>query len=117
MYLNTTGYTTWKDPSGNPAIKPPWGRLHALDLSTGEYIWQMPLGNDSKRQIKGEAETGTEGKSGPIVTAGGLIFIAAAMIKNYGHLKNQQVNCFGNTICLLLPMLRPVLIGLMANNM
>jgi quinoprotein glucose dehydrogenase len=78
MYLNTTGYITWKDPSGNPAIRPPWGRLHALDLSTGEYIWQLPLGNDSKRQIKGEPETGTEGKSGPVVTAGGLIFIAGS---------------------------------------
>jgi len=36
LYLNTTGYTTWKDPSGNPAISPPWGTLHALNLSTGE---------------------------------------------------------------------------------
>jgi quinoprotein glucose dehydrogenase len=78
MYLNTTGYITWKDPSGNPAIRPPWGRLHALDLSTGEYIWQLPLGNDSKRQIKSDPETGAEGKSGPVVTAGGLIFIAGS---------------------------------------
>lgn len=83
MYLNTTGYATWKDPSGNPAIRPPWGRLHALNLSTGEYEWQIPMGNDSKRQIKGEPETGLEGKSGPIVTAGGLIFIAGADDKKF----------------------------------
>jgi quinoprotein glucose dehydrogenase len=78
MYMNMTGYVTWKDPSGNPAIRPPWGTLHALDLSTGEYAWEIPLGNDGKRQQDGKIETGLEGKSGPIVTAGGLIFIAGA---------------------------------------
>jgi len=76
LYMNTTGYTTWKDPSGNPAIRPPWGTLHALNLSTGEYQWHIPLGRDEKRQKEGEPGCGTEGKGGPIVTAGGLIFIA-----------------------------------------
>ncbi|MDB5119415.1 MAG: pyrroloquinoline quinone-dependent dehydrogenase [Sphingobacteriales bacterium] len=76
QYLNITGYKTWKDPSGNPAITPPWGTLSALDLSTGEYAWQIPLGNDTARQEKGAPETGQEGKAGPIVTAGGLIFIS-----------------------------------------
>jgi quinoprotein glucose dehydrogenase len=75
-FVNTTGYRTWKDPSGNPAIRPPWGTLHALNLSTGEYEWQIPLGNDSTRQEKGAPETGQEGKAGPIVTAGGVIFIS-----------------------------------------
>jgi quinoprotein glucose dehydrogenase len=76
QYLNSTGYKTWKDPSGNPAITPPWGTLHALNLSTGEYEWQIPLGNDEARQAKGAVETGQEGKAGPIVTAGGLVFIS-----------------------------------------
>ncbi|MCE7041381.1 pyrroloquinoline quinone-dependent dehydrogenase [Dyadobacter sp. CY312] len=76
QYLNSTGYKTWKDPSGNPAITPPWGTLHALNLSTGEYEWQIPLGNDEALQAKGAPETGQEGKAGPIVTAGGLIFIS-----------------------------------------
>lgn len=75
-FVNTTGYRTWKDPSGNPAIRPPWGTLHALDLSTGEYVWQIPLGNDSMRQEKGAPETGQEGKAGPVVTAGGVILIS-----------------------------------------
>jgi quinoprotein glucose dehydrogenase len=83
MYMNTTGYVTWKDPSGNPAVKPPWGTLHALDLSTGEYKWEIPLGNDSKRQGQEGVETGLEGKAGPIVTAGGLIFIAGADDKKF----------------------------------
>jgi quinoprotein glucose dehydrogenase len=76
LYLNTTAYVTWKDPSGNSAITPPWGMLHALDLSAGEYVWEVPLGNDEKRNLKGVTETGLEGNAGPIVTAGGLIFIA-----------------------------------------
>lgn len=76
QFVNSTGYKTWKDPSGNPAIRPPWGTLHALNLSTGDYVWQLPLGNDSLRQEKGAAETGQEGKAGPIVTAGGVLFIS-----------------------------------------
>jgi quinoprotein glucose dehydrogenase len=75
-YVNVTGYVTFKDPNGNPAIRPPWGTLNALNLSTGEYEWQIPLGNDEKLQQKGAAETGQESKGGPIVTAGGLIFIS-----------------------------------------
>jgi quinoprotein glucose dehydrogenase len=76
QFVNSTGYKTWKDPSGNPAITPPWGTLNALNLATGEYEWQIPLGNDSLRQQKGTPETGQEGKAGPIVTAGGVIFIS-----------------------------------------
>ena len=76
QFVNSTGYKTWKDPSGNPAITPPWGTLSALNLATGEYAWQIPLGNDSARQQQGSAETGLEGKAGPVVTAGGLIFIS-----------------------------------------
>ena len=68
---NISGYTTWVDQSGNPAIKPPWGTLHSLDLSTGEYNWQLPLGNNPKLQKDGSSSTGLEGKSGPIVTARG----------------------------------------------
>jgi quinoprotein glucose dehydrogenase len=62
QFVNSTGYRTWKDPSGNPAITPPWGTLNALNLATGEYEWQIPLGNDSVRQHKGAPETGQKGK-------------------------------------------------------
>jgi quinoprotein glucose dehydrogenase len=80
-YMNTTGYATWSDPSGNPALKTPWATLSALNLSTGEYEWQIPLGNDEKRQEKGAASTGLLGRSGPMVTAGGLVFISGAADK------------------------------------
>ena len=80
-YMNTTAYTTWSDPSGNPAVKTPWCTLNALNLSTGEYEWQIPLGNDEKLQEKGGPNTGLLGRSGPMVTAGGLVFISGAADK------------------------------------
>jgi quinoprotein glucose dehydrogenase len=80
-YLNLTAYGHFRDPNGNPALRPPWGMLHALNLSTGEYAWQIPLGNDEKRQEPGMPETGQEGSAGPIVTAGGLVFIGGTADK------------------------------------
>lgn len=77
-YGNITGYRTWSDPSGNPAMKGPWNTLSALNLSTGEYAWQIPVGNDEKLQPKGGPITGLLARSGPMVTAGGLVFISGA---------------------------------------
>jgi len=77
-YMNITPYRTWSGPSGNPALRPPWATLNALNLSTGEYEWQIPLGNDEKLQKEGEPHTGLLGRSGPMVTAGGLVFISGA---------------------------------------
>ena len=75
-YLNLTAYGHFRDPQGNPAIKPPWGTLNAINLTTGDYEWQIRLGNSDKHQDKNGPETGQEGSAGPIVTAGGLIFIS-----------------------------------------
>jgi len=77
-YMNITPYRTWSDPSGNPAMKGPWNTLNALNLTTGEYEWQIPLGNDEKLQEEGGPETGLLARSGPMVTAGGLVFISGA---------------------------------------
>ena len=70
-------YERWKDPSGYPAVKPPWGTLSAIDLNTGEYVWKIPLGDAPELHKPGSAPTGAEQYGGPIVTAGGLVFIAA----------------------------------------
>ncbi len=71
------GYERWRDANGYPAIKPPWGTLSAIDLNTGEYRWRITLGEHPELTAAGHALTGTEQYGGPIVTAGGLVFIAA----------------------------------------
>lgn len=83
LYLNMTPFSHWYDPNGKPAIKPPWGTLSAIDLNTGEYVWQIPIGNIPELQEKGAPETGMEGYGGPIVTAGGLVFIGSTRDKKF----------------------------------
>ncbi|MFD0799674.1 pyrroloquinoline quinone-dependent dehydrogenase [Maribacter chungangensis] len=71
-----TGYTKFVDNQGLPAMAPPWGTLHAIDLNSGEYIWSIPLGNTPELGEKGIG-TGTENYGGPVVTENGLLFIGA----------------------------------------
>ena len=73
-----TGYNRWLDTNGYPAVKPPWGTLNAIDLNTGEYKWRVPLGEFPELTAHGVPPTGTENYGGPVVTAGGLVFIAAS---------------------------------------
>jgi quinoprotein glucose dehydrogenase len=65
------------DGQGYPGEKPPWGTLSAIDLKTGDYIWQVPLGEHEELTKRGIPITGTENYGGPVVTNGGLLFIAA----------------------------------------
>ena len=71
------GYQRFVDLEGFPAIEPPWGTLTAIDLNQGEMVWQIPLGELAELSGRGVPPTGTENVGGPIVTAGGLIFIGA----------------------------------------
>jgi len=88
-----TGYNRWYDQNGYPVNTPPWGTLTAIDLNTGERKWQVPLGEYKTLIEKGMPATGTDNYGGPLVTATGILFIAAtrdeklrAFDKNTGQL-------------------------------
>jgi glucose dehydrogenase/cytochrome c553 len=74
-----TGYRKFLDPDGYPAIAPPWGTLNALDLKTGNYLWKIPLGEYPELAQQGMANTGSEIYGGPIVTAGGVLFVGGTV--------------------------------------
>lgn len=61
-------------PSGLPCNTPPWGTVAAVDLFSGKKVWDVPLGS-----FLPGMNTGTVTLGGPIATAGGLVFTAAAM--------------------------------------
>jgi quinoprotein glucose dehydrogenase len=64
--------------NGLPAISPPWAELVAYDLNEGTIRWRSPLGNVRALAAKGITNTGNAQRvhrNGPVVTAGGLIFI------------------------------------------
>jgi quinoprotein glucose dehydrogenase len=73
-----SGYNKFLSKEGYPAISPPWGTLNAINMSTGELVWKTTLGEYPELKAKGIAPTGTENYGGPVVTAGGLVFIAAS---------------------------------------
>lgn len=80
-YLNVLAYAPFRDADNNPAIRPPWGTLNAIDLNTGEYVWRIPVGNDSILSKKNGKPTGLSSSPGPIATAGGLVLIAGGRDK------------------------------------
>jgi quinoprotein glucose dehydrogenase len=77
MKYLSDGYKKFLDPDGYPAIRPPWGTLNAIDLNTGEYAWTIPFGEYPELVARGISNTGSENYGGPVVTAGGLVFIGA----------------------------------------
>lgn len=80
-----TPYAMYREPlmspTGTPCIAPPWGKLTAVDLATGEVRWDVPLGRIPQLALFGNkaAEFGSINLGGSMATAGGLVFIAAAM--------------------------------------
>lgn len=80
------GYNRFLDKDGYPGITPPWGSLSATDLNTGKTLWKVPLGEYPELSKKGIPITGTELYGGPLVTKGGLIFVAAT--------KDEKIRAF-----------------------
>ncbi|MEO1251698.1 MAG: pyrroloquinoline quinone-dependent dehydrogenase [Pseudomonadota bacterium] len=66
-------------PIGLPCTPPPWGVIAGVDLASGEIVWRKRFGT-TKDIANGVAlELGTPNVGGPVVTAGGLVFIGAGM--------------------------------------
>jgi quinoprotein glucose dehydrogenase len=76
-----SGYTKFLDADGYPAVAPPWGTLNAIDLNTGEYVWKIVYGETPEFAEKRIPQTGSESYGGPVITAGGLLFIAGTKDK------------------------------------
>jgi glucose dehydrogenase len=85
MPYKTIGFRRFTDPEGYPATAPPWGTLSAIDLNTGQYLWKIPFGTYPELVAKGMAETGSDNYGGPVVTAGGLLFIGASVFDEKFH--------------------------------
>ena len=76
---DTTGYHKFLDEDGYPAVKTPWGTFNAINLDTGEYVWKIPFGEYPELVAQGLGTTGSENYGGPVITAGGVVFIAATV--------------------------------------
>ncbi len=64
-----------RSPSGLPCNAPPWGVLNAVDADTGALRWTVPIGQFGK----GDPKFGSIALGGPIVTAGGIVFMAGTL--------------------------------------
>jgi quinoprotein glucose dehydrogenase len=79
-----TPYGLYREPFLSPLMlpctKPPWGSVAAVDLERGEILWQRPLGTIADLlPLAIHWELGTPNLGGPLVTAGDLVFLGAAM--------------------------------------
>lgn len=83
-YMN--GYQKLTTRDGIYGSNPPWGLLTAMDMNTGKKKWQVTLGEIDSLSAKGFDPTGTENYGGPVVTAGGILFIAAT--------KDEKIRAF-----------------------
>ena len=82
---------------GYPMVSPPWGTLSAIDLNVGEIKWQIPFGEFKELKEKGIPATGSENYGGPVVTAGGVIFIAATRDEKFRVIDKTNGNILWET--------------------
>ncbi len=85
LKYRSDGESIFLDPDGYPAIAPPWGTLNAIDLNSGTIRWKIPFGEFPDLVAKGLTNTGSDNYGGPVVTAGGLVFIGATNFDKKFH--------------------------------
>jgi quinoprotein glucose dehydrogenase len=78
-YVRSRSVGRLKGPSGLPITKPPYSRITAIDMNTGEHVWMKPHGNGLRQKIidlgvKDPGPVGGRGGTGPLVTRS-LLFI------------------------------------------
>jgi glucose dehydrogenase len=76
-------YARFWDPNDLPCQRPPWGKLIAVDLATGEFAWTVTLGVNDSLLARGVPKTGAPNLGGSIATAGGLVFIGGTNDKRF----------------------------------
>jgi quinoprotein glucose dehydrogenase len=85
LKYRSDGESLFRDPDGYPPITPPWGTLNAIDLNAGTIRWQIPFGEFPDLAATGLTNTGSDNYGGPVVTAGGLLFIGATNFDRKFH--------------------------------
>jgi quinoprotein glucose dehydrogenase len=73
----------WNPRTNLPCQPPPWAHLMAVNANTGDIAWKVTLGTSDELEAKGVKNTGAFGQGGPIVTAGGLVFIAGTVDRRF----------------------------------
>ncbi|HEX5278597.1 MAG TPA: pyrroloquinoline quinone-dependent dehydrogenase [Micropepsaceae bacterium] len=73
----------WDPKNQLPCQQPPWAELMAVNASTGDIAWRVPLGTSDEMEANGIHNTGSFGQGGPMATAGGLVFIAGTIDKRF----------------------------------
>ena len=83
------GYKKFLDPDGYPAMQPPWGTLNAIDLNKGTIAWKIPFG-EHPELVATMGITGSESYGGPVVTAGGVVFIGGSTLDRKFHVFDKS---------------------------
>lgn len=92
-----SGYDKFLDKNGLPAVRPPWGTLNAIDLNTGDYKWKVTFGEIPQAQKPGSAPLGSESYGGPVITKGGLLFIAGTKDRKFKAYDKKTGNLLWQT--------------------